>query len=119
MGIGLGLRTVHAGDRAFDPHLAAELGPVEEQRGARIGFEVAALATSVVGVEDEAALVEALAQDHSRRRHTSRARRRQRHRLGLEGADVARVREPAPELGERIRVQVRGVEGCGPRSWRR
>src|SRR6202023_2206622 len=47
-------------DDPLDPHLAVAGRPVETQRRARIGGELARLAAAVVGEEDEAAFVVAL-----------------------------------------------------------
>ena len=66
--IGVRLGAVDRLDRPLDAHLALERLPVEQQRRARIGGEVGALAAFQVGVEDEAAGIDALEQHHPHRR---------------------------------------------------
>src|SRR5690606_4510098 len=58
--IGVGFFGRHALDAAFDAHLAFQRLPEEQQRGARIGQQVGALAPFVVGNAGKAALIVAL-----------------------------------------------------------
>src|SRR4051812_7434547 len=85
-------------DVALDADLAPERIPVEEERGAWVGLELAALAAPVAGKEDEAALVGALQQDHPHRWRAVGAGRGQRQRLRGAQARPLRVGIPAPEL---------------------
>ena len=60
---------------ALDAHLPPERIPVEEQRRARVRLELAALAASVAGEEDEAVLVGALQEHHADGRRAVRGGR--------------------------------------------
>src|SRR6266542_6017780 len=62
--IRLGLLAADPLDAALDAHLALQGGPPEHQRRRGVRAELAGLAAPVIGVEHEAALVEALEQDH-------------------------------------------------------
>src|SRR5262249_20841116 len=88
--------------RALDPHLAAELAPVEDERGARVLRQVASLAALVAGEDGEAVLVGALQQHHPRRRAAVGVGGRERHRLGRLRAGLPRLVEPLAE--DRYRV---------------
>ena len=68
MEIGRRLFAEVARDRAGDPHLPFELAPEEQQARARVGARSRPLRAVVVGVEDEAVLVDALEQHGARRR---------------------------------------------------
>ena len=50
-GVRLGLGARHAAHGALDAHLAPQRAPVEQERGARVGLELAGLAAAVVGEE--------------------------------------------------------------------
>jgi hypothetical protein len=101
----LRILTARALDGPFDADLATDLAPVEEQRRPRVRRHLFALAAAVVGVEDEAALVDALEQHHPHGGRPGRICGGQCHRLG-ERRRVPRLAEPGLELPERIRVQV-------------
>ena len=77
--------------RALDAHLPLELGPEEQQRDARIGRELAALAAVVVRVEHEAARVERPSAARCARRA---ARPRRRWRASSRSAREAPRRPP-------------------------
>src|SRR5690606_33891405 len=57
-------------NRTLDDHLAAELGPREEEGGVRVVGELEALAALVVGEEGEAVVVHAAQQHVAGRRAT-------------------------------------------------
>src|SRR5689334_8141828 len=69
--IGVGLPGGDTLGRAFDPHLPFERRPEKQERGARVGGEVATLAAVVVRVKDEAACIERL-EEHGARRRAAR-----------------------------------------------
>src|SRR5262245_27469443 len=83
-------------DRSLDADLAPERSPVEEQRGVRVGGQLAALAALVAGVEHEPLLAEALDEHHARRRTPVGRRRRHGGLLG-DRHRLAGVPEPPPE----------------------
>src|SRR5690606_32367351 len=103
--IGVGLGVIDDLDVALDPHLhaVAHPRPVEQQRGARIGLQFAALAPVQVGVEHEAARVAGLQQHGARGRATAGIGGGDGHRGGVRFAG-------GPSLGEQ---QVEGVEDLG------
>ena len=113
----LGLLAETRVDRPLDADLAAERLPVEQQRRARVRDELAALAAAVVREEDEAALVERLQQDHPQRRRAVGRRGRERHRLGIDRLGRARVLEPAPELGQRVGIELVARERASRAAW--
>src|SRR5690606_3028236 len=103
--VGVGLGVIDDLDVALDPHLhaVAHTRPVEQQRGARIGLQFAALAPVQVGVEHEAARVTGLQQHGARGRATAGIGGGDGHRGGVRFAG-------GPSLGEQ---QVEGVEDLG------
>src|SRR4249919_1333404 len=68
--VGVGFGVGHDFHRPFHAHLdaIAHARPVEQQRGMRIGLQLAALAAIEMGVEDETARIVGLEQDGARRR---------------------------------------------------
>jgi hypothetical protein len=97
---------VEAFDVALDPHLAAQLIPVEEQRRPRILRQLAAFTALEAGVEDEPALAEVLQQHHPSRRGADRSRRGERHRLGDTQIRLLGLGEPQAELAQRVEIGV-------------
>ena len=77
---------------------------------ARVLGQLAPLSAGVVREERQPALVGVLQQDHPRRRGAVARRGRQGHRLRHLDARLARFREPALELAERVRVEVAPAE---------
>ena len=104
--VGLGLLARRALHRALDPHLTPEQLPVEQQRRARVGGELAALAALVVREEHEPVVAGLLDQHHSHRRGSVGRGRGQRGGLGLAGACALGRLEPLGELPDRIRIDV-------------
>src|SRR5262249_9041845 len=98
-------------DGPLDANLAAERLPVEGERRTRVEGELRSLATVVVRVEDEAALVERLQQNEANGRPSVRSRRRERCCLGLRDPRRPGVRVPDAELAYRIGVQLEFVHG--------
>ena len=84
-----------------NPDLMTRGRPVEDQRRAPVVRQVAALATRVVGVEDERAVGQPLEENHARGR-AFLSRRRERHRVRLGHAGFLRLAKPALEQHERI-----------------
>src|SRR5918999_3759251 len=105
VGIALALLAREALDRPLHADLAAERGPVEEERGAWVRLELTALAAAVVGVEGEAALIDALREDHAGRGATVGRGGGKRDGLGLPGVGFRGGVEPAPEEGERVGIE--------------
>src|SRR3989440_6470007 len=87
--------------RAGYAYLMASDGPVEDQRRALVRREVAAFAASVVRIEKECAVLDALEQHHAGRRPLLTAGR-ERHRVGLRRARVLRLSIPAAKEREGI-----------------
>src|SRR5207245_654981 len=63
----LRLRATQLAHGPRDANLMARDGPVEDERGAAVPRQVSALATSVVGIEEEGAVLDALEKHHPRR----------------------------------------------------
>ena len=103
--VGVRLPGVERLDRAADPNLAVELAPVKDQRRARALLELPALGRVAVGEEAEAALIDALEQDHAGIGVAGGVRGGQGHRL-VQGDLALGDREPGPELGDRVRAEV-------------
>ena len=85
-------------DTSGDTHLAVDLAPVKYQGGMGIRGQLLPLTAFVIGKEEEAALIDSLEQDHSRRWAAAGRSGRESHsvRFGEPGAfDGA---EPAAEL---------------------
>lgn len=72
----------HPGGGTLDAHLATQLVPVEEEGDVWVGVQLSGFAAAVLGEEDEAALAEALQQDHPNRRATGEVGRCHGDRLG-------------------------------------
>jgi RimJ/RimL family protein N-acetyltransferase len=89
-------------DRALDPHLPAELQPVEEQGSTRVRVQLGRLPARIAGEEDKAALVGSFQEDHPDGRGACGSGGRKRHRLRGPAFGGSRLREPAPELLERV-----------------
>ena len=70
---------------------------MKHHRGLGIGGEFAPLLALLVGVEDEAAFVEALEQHHAHIRQAVGPDGCQRHRVGIGGLAPARVGKPTIE----------------------
>jgi hypothetical protein len=84
---------------------------VEQQRRARIGLELVGLAAAVVREEGYAAIVDALAEHHPRRRAAVRGGGGQRDRVRLRDAVRARLVEPAAKQHDRVLIEVALGEG--------
>ncbi|CAK7287774.1 hypothetical protein SGPA1_50740 [Streptomyces misionensis JCM 4497] len=113
-----GLVAPGAPDRAGDDDLPGQRMPGEEQRGARVRRQIAALAGVVVGVEDEALGVELLHQDRARAGAPLGVRGGDDHGVGLVERAVqrrpGRVLEPACELVHGVGGEVLFGESFGP-----
>lgn len=110
--IGLALLPGELLDVAEDADLFVDLAPVEGEGGARVLCELARLARGVVGVEDEAAVVELLEEDDAGGGDARGGRGGEGHGLGL--VDLAlHGREPGAELVERARGDGGGGEVVG------
>src|SRR5207249_3287072 len=83
-------------------HLVARRGPVEDDRRARIGGQLFALAAAVVGIENECAVLDALEEDHAGGRLASDGCGRQGDGIGLRRARPLGV--PVPPRKEIKRV---------------
>src|SRR5207245_4267419 len=68
--------------------------------------QVSALATSVVGIEEEGAVLDALEKHHPRR-HTLFARCRESHRVGLQRPGGGGLAKPPVEERERVARRLR------------
>jgi len=75
---------------------------VEDQRGARIGRQFAALAAVVTGIEHETAVVDALQQHDARRGRAVGRRGGERHRVRRRQFRAQGFVEPALELRVRL-----------------
>ena len=104
--VGVGFLGRDALDRPFDPHLALQVVPVENEGRARVGRQLAPLAALVVREEGESPLVITPEQDDPRRGPSVRRRRRQGHRVGFGNLGQRGDFEPSVELPDRIGVQV-------------
>src|SRR6266568_1002862 len=102
----LGLVAAHPLDGTLDADLSHLRRPPEDQRDGGVAGQLVRLAAAVVRVEDEPALVEALEQDHPSRGPAARARGRQRHGGGLDQVGRLGLREPVPELHDRVGVDM-------------
>ncbi len=78
---------------------------MEEECGDRIDGQIAGLATCVVGVEDEAPFVPALAQHHPHRRSAVGVGRGDGHGFG-EPDERRGLIEPGGELHQRVGVRI-------------
>src|SRR5262249_17469896 len=87
-------------DRALDPHLHVHRGPVDAQRCDPLPGELAALAALAVGIEDEAALVEAPHQHDACARQALPVDRAQRAGVGVFRLGDLRLREAGREAFE-------------------
>ena len=116
--VGIGLRVVDDFDLALDPHLHAQhhARPVEQQRGVRIGLQLAALAAVEVRVEDEAARVVRLQQHGARGGAALRIGGRDDHGGGVGFARRRGLREQVVEGSQDFRRdrswQEVGAHGC-------
>jgi hypothetical protein len=102
--IGVGLRRRDGLHRSLDTDLAEQRLPVEAQRRPGMRREVPSLAALGIGVEDEAALVDALQQHDAGRRPAILADRRQRHRMRVARLGLPGLVQPRLELGEGLLV---------------
>jgi hypothetical protein len=89
-------------DAAFDANLTALRFPVEQQRGARVGRQLLALAALLVGVEHETPFVGAFQQNDARRWRAVRRGGRQGHGVGVFRLMCPRLGHPLVESGEWI-----------------
>ena len=104
--VGVRLGRVDLLDTPLNAHHPLQLDPVELQRRARVVCEFVRLAGLVVGVPDDAPLVDVLDQHHPGGRPTVSTDGRQRHRVRLRDLRVLGLGEPLLELRQR---RCRGV----------
>ena len=76
--------------------------PIEEQRGGRGSGKLEPLGTFAIGIEDEAALVGALQENHAHIRRALGVHRGEHHGVRVDGLMGHRIRHPAGEKGERL-----------------
>src|SRR5712691_12091016 len=81
--------------------------PVEDHRGAIVRGEVATFAALVVGVEDEAVVLETFEKDHANRRRAACAGGRESNRVRLQRSLSFRLAVPALEKDQWIRRRAR------------
>src|SRR5215204_6245400 len=99
---------------AFDPDLPLQLAPVEEEGARGVGLQFAGLASFVVGVENEAALVVALQEDGADRGLAVLCGSGDDHGVRLVEVCVDDLLEPRIELNYGIRVHAGFVQaGAG------
>ena len=89
-------------DPAFDAHHPLKLDPVKLQRGVGVAGQRLALAAVVIGVPDDAALIQALDQHHPGRWSHLGIDRSQGHRVGLGQLARDGFMQPPLELLQRI-----------------
>src|SRR5215203_2420985 len=112
--VGVGLLAGDATGAAFDPDLPLQLAPVEEEGARGIGLQFAGLASCVVGVENEAALVVALQEDGAGRGLAVLCGGGNDHGVRLGEVCVDYLLEPRIELDYGIRVHAGFVQaGAG------
>src|SRR3984957_941054 len=107
--IGVALGRGHSGDGAAEPGLAAERFPVEKRRRPRLSLKFASLGALYVRVEDDAARVHALAQDHPRVGQPVAVDGGERHRFRV--VDLRRLCFLETKLKQRERIRGLGKVG--------
>jgi hypothetical protein len=73
-------------------------------------LQLGAFLTAIIGEEDETALIEALEEHDPGGGHALGAHAGQRHRVGLLHLCLHRLVEPAGELGNRVRADIRLIQ---------
>ena len=103
--VGVGLGLADALGPPLDANLSSDRMPGEHRTDRRVRVEVTRLARLVVRVEDDPALIDALAQHQTDAGRAVGADGRDRHRVGLRQAGFDGGVEPLPDKDQRLRRQ--------------
>src|SRR5262249_51702217 len=118
--VGVGFLRRRLFHRSFEPHLAAQRLPVEQQSALGMADQLLALGALMVGVKAEARPVEPLEHPHAQRGRAVRPHRRQAHGRRIVGLALFGLGVPFAEQFERIGLlanhepQYEGVESLPP-----